>query len=314
MSQTRWQGQRFFFTYSRCNLEFDDVLDAIKSKKPFRRAIIVREPHADGEPHIHVVVEFERRIDFRDPHFFDIGTAHPNFGPVRTWGACVNYCRKGPSCPIRYEGCTPEDATESSTGSREESDHYARCESSSGERDWFSYALRESIPYAYADRFWRMCHGPRAPTLYERDTAGTIRLDLAAHVLGGEYTTVVCGPSGCGKTTWAKREAPLPALYVTDTDDLATFDPKVHRSIIFDEIRATGDANGKGRWPLTSQIKAVTHHDAASIRIRYTLARIPAFTVKIFLCTDSFLFDNDIQIMRRIKLINLYSEEHNIFV
>lgn len=117
---------------------------------------------------------------------------------------------------------------------------------------------------------------------------------------------LVLGPTGCGKTTWALRNAPVPFLLVTHVDDLGYLDPKVHKSIVFDEVRCTGNLDGKGQWPLQEQIKLIQWETEASIKIRYKLARIPAKLPKIFTCTDKYCLSGNPQIKRRVQTINLY--------
>ena len=111
----------------------------------------------------------------------------------------------------------------------------------------------------------------------------------------------------------ALREAPKPCLFVTHKDELRWFDEKVHKSIVFDEIRCTGETDGwsrRGKWPLVEQIKLLTADTPVSLHVRYGVARIPPKVVKLFTCTDTVLFTDDAQTRRRIhQLVNLYDHE-----
>lgn len=314
----RFQGRLFFLTYPRNDTPVDELVSFCKALTHFKRGIFCQERHADGGYHLHAAVEFGRRIE-RKYDFFDLNGTHGDYQSCGSWGACVNYCRKDESAEIRYEGCTPEDATQQSTGGRPESNYYAECEARPSQRDWFEYALQRRIPYAYAEKFWKLAHGAKPPTIYQRptgDDAGIIHdFHLSATRLDADgYVCVVCGPSGIGKTTWALREAPLPALFVTHRDDLQHFNAKEHNSIIFDEMRCTGETDtygrNKGKWPLVEQIKLLTSDTPVSIHCRYTLARIPSKVVKIFSCTDKMCFNDDIQTRRRIhQIVNLYEHD-----
>lgn len=316
-SQTtvRLQGNRFLLTYPRCDVDPTELRDFLAALPVFERCIVARERHADGGYHLHAAVEFRRRIQ-RKFDFFDFNGAHGNYQSCSSWGACVNYCRKDQGAEVVYEGCTAEDAARPGVGGGPSRDYITECETRPGEREWFGYALRERIPYAYAEKFWKICHAPRAKTYYDDPAEGTIpNFQLLATQLGpvGTYNVVVCGPSGAGKTTWALREAPKPCLFVTHKDELRWFDEKVHKSIVFDEIRCTGETDGwsrRGKWPLVEQIKLLTADTPVSLHVRYGVARIPPKVVKLFTCTDTVLFTDDAQTRRRIhQLVNLYDHE-----
>lgn len=311
----RLQGRLFFLTYPKHDGDPNELVAFLKTFPNFKRCIVAREQHADGSNHLHASVELGKRIE-RRYSFFRFEGAHGDFQTCRSWGACVNYCRKNENLEVVYEGCTAADAISPLPGGGSQSDYFAECEDRPCERDWFGYALRERIPYAYAERIYKLCHGDRPPTIFADPGEGTISdFHLSATQRDPEgFVCVVCGPSGVGKSTWALREAPKPALLVTHKDDLRYFNRNIHASIIFDELRCTGetDENGhnKGRWPLTEQIKLLTSDAPVSIHVRYNVARIPKRTVKIFTCTNSVMFSDDEQTKRRIhQLVNLYVHE-----
>lgn len=306
-----YTGRLFFFTYARTDKTCDDLFQFLQSRRDIRRAVIVKELHADGEPHLHAAVEFSSRLQTRRADFFDFDERHPNVARVRTWGACVNYCRKDGGDETRYYGCTAEDAAIGSPSEGESFDAETACRESQTRLEWLLTALRNTVPYGYADALWKTMHGRQAPTYHDNVVVSGVISNFGLNVREwGPAYRVICilGPSGCGKTTWALRECPTPFLLVTDIDDLGDFDPQVHKAIVFDEIRCTGDEYGKGKWPLTSQIKLTTWDTPVSIRIRYKVAHIPAHVPKIFTCCDTFPFTKDDQILRRVKFINLYEQ------
>nr|QJI53681.1 MAG: replication-associated protein [Cressdnaviricota sp.] len=317
-SQTtvRLQGNRFLLTYPRCDADPEQLVLFLKELPYFERCIVAREQHEDGGNHLHAAVEFQRRLQ-RKFDFFDFDGTHGNYQSCASWGKCVNYCRKNKGGEIIYENCTPEDAALARVGGRTQSDYIAECETRPRERDWYAFALRERIPYAYAEKFWKICHAPRAKTYDDDPGEGSVpNFQLLATVPGpvGTYNIVVCGPSGAGKTTWALRHAPKPCILITHKDELRWFDETYHKSIVFDEIRCTGETDGwnrRGKWPLVEQIKLLTSDTPVSLHVRYGVARIPPKVVKIFTCTDTVLFTEDAQIKRRIhQLVNLYDHEN----
>lgn len=306
-----FQGRFAFLTYAQTDVANDDLYWHLSGLKPIKRCVIVRERHTDGNWHSHTAIEFQQRFQTSRADFFDWDGHHPNIQRVRSWGACVNYCRKDQDNEISYYGCTAEDATERSREEAGGEQAYSYAIAAQSRQQWNIYCIDNSIAYAWAEAIWKETHGARAPTYHERPAGGVIG-GILHQMRAHERVTVVLGPSGIGKTSWAKREATLPFLFVTDIDDLAFYDPEVHKSIVFDEVRFNGDpepgARRKGKWPLTAQIKLVTWDDPVSIRIRYKIAHIPAHVQKIFTCTDTWSFSEDTQIKRRIHCIDLYTD------
>lgn len=310
MVDFRINARRFLLTYARSDLDAGLLYEFFKQLPvPPNRAIIAREKHADGEWHVHVAIEFSRRINSTRVSIFDFAGRHPNISPARTWGACVNYCRKEGTVETTYHDCTAETAAVGSAeGRRSDEDPYQIATDCQSIREWYTHCLAESIPYAFANAIWNQLHGARPPTFFASVREGVISCPTLSGLSWNPawHVLLLCGASGIGKTTWALREAPVPFLFVTDIDDLGHFDAQVHKAIVFDEVRCTGDVTGKGAWPLTSQIKLVTWDTPVSIRIRYKIAHIPKNVPKIFTSTDFFPVNGDAQIKRRVTALNLY--------
>jgi len=93
---------------------------------------------------------------------------------------------------------------------------------------------------------------------------------------------VIWGPTGCGKTSFARAHF-TNALFVTDIDQLSTFDPAIHDGIVFDEMSFS-------QWPPGAVINLVDTEQNREIRIRYTTVRIPARTKKIFCYNEQDVF------------------------
>jgi len=106
-------------------------------------------------------------------------------------------------------------------------------------------------------------------------------------------SVVMIGPSGVGKTQWALGHF-RNALFVTHTDDLLRFQEDVHDGIIFDDMNFT-------HMPRTCQIHLVDWDQPRSIHCRYSVARIPKHTKKIFTCNE-YCFTTDAAIRRRVTV------------
>lgn len=99
------------------------------------------------------------------------------------------------------------------------------------------------------------------------------------HKLDWTKTQIFWGESGIGKTQWALSLFKKPLL-VSHIDQLSGFD-KSYDGIIFDDMNFTGNAHGKGEWPIGSQIHLVDQDNNRNIHIRYEIANIPAHTKKV---------------------------------
>lgn len=103
---------------------------------------------------------------------------------------------------------------------------------------------------------------------------------------------VLRGPTGCGKTTWAKRNMPIPILFVSHIDTLKKFRTGFHKSIIFDDIDVK-------HYPRTGQIHLVDFENPRDIHCRHSTAHIPAGIYKCFTCNEWPLIEDE-AINRRI--------------
>lgn len=328
----RINAQRFLLTYPHYNQTPSEVLRLLNLVKPIRKGISCLELHQDGEPHVHAAIEFERRINSVNRRIFDLEGHHPNIQTARNWGACANYCRKEGTIEVGVFGAaSPEDVVRLDPGAdgapstpRNLFELARNCNSLP---EWIQICCDHRISAAYSKWIWDIENGDRPP-----DFAANIPLPdevtdfrLRATVWGdNDRSLVICGPSGIGKTSWAMANIPCGAvngrgpnkwLLVTHIDDLRHFDPRVHRSILFDEIRWDGAIENErrvGKRPLQDQIKVLTWDTPVSIHCRYGVARIPAHIIKIFTCTNSICFTSDEQTRRRVRVMNLYAPDRSI--
>lgn len=110
-------------------------------------------------------------------------------------------------------------------------------------------------------------------------------------------TQIFWGESGIGKTEFAKSVLGT-CLFVSHVDELTNYKPDVHQSLCFDDMDFK-------HTPRTSQIHLVDQDNPRSIHCRYTPARIPAQTKKIFTTNevDGYCVDlSDPAIRRRVQV------------
>jgi len=281
----RVASKEFSLTYPQCNLEKQTLLDKLKLEKNITYICISKELHQDGNPHLHVHIQFSKRKDIKNPKYFDFQGYHCNVQATKDSAAWNKYIKED------------QDFTE--WGEREEDYDLYQSARTMHHDDFFESARSKNICFQYAMEAWRSAQQVDN-TLTEDDT------------IEGSYaqqfnwfdttipnkTNVIIGPTGVGKTIFAKTKCKKPALFCSHMDDLKSFRAGFHQSIIFDDMSFT-------HIPTTGQIHLVDLFESRSIHVRYGIARIPRGIERWITCNTMPLSEHD-AIRRRINLINLY--------
>ncbi len=95
----RLQGKKLYITVPHCDRAPDQVMSDIARKfatKGIKWAVVCREPHEDGTPHIHVALWLKGTYDSRSVSDLDwIGNKHGNYRKMVKPVECVQYLLKG---------------------------------------------------------------------------------------------------------------------------------------------------------------------------------------------------------------------------
>jgi len=290
----RFDGQYVFLTYPQAAIDHGELHQFLSAIKPVAWARICTELHDDGNPHCHAVVKFSERLQSRSERVFDFNGHHPNIQTtIRSEQAALKYVSKDGE--FTDFGDVP---SVQSKRSREEALELA----GGDEKVFLTACLEARIPFQYAKRLREItmahnCQLNIIDNLYEALLEWECP-QLQQQTLPENKAAVLVGPSGCGKSAWAKRVAPKPALWVTHIDVLREFDPRIHKSIIFDDMSFK-------HMPLQAQIHLLDWVDDRVIHCRYGTAQIPKHTIKIFTCNDPPFVAHQ-AVDRRMQLINLY--------
>ncbi|QDJ95229.1 replication-associated protein [Capybara virus 11_cap1_98] len=278
-----FNGKRFFLTYPRCDQSKESLLTFLRTKGTIKSFTIGRELHEDGFPHLHAFVEFFSHK--RGPtRWLDFEGHHPNVQSPRNPIACRNYCKK--------DGDFIENEGEEIRGDEVWADDFE------DEESWFRHCVAKKIPFQYARYFWDKKN--ETDTLLENDYPGQVHQALENFIYEDwSRSLILKGPSGCGKTTWAKRNVPKPALFVSHVDQLKGFKKGYHKGIVFDDM----DFN---HWNRNAQIHLVDNENSRAIHCRYAVAHIPAGTAKIFTCNVTPFLVDDEAIRRRVIIRNVH--------
>lgn len=336
-----FNAKKAFLTFPHATFHPREFIAFLDDKRKLLRAIGNIELHdardenisdeaPTGElPHVHVVLEFERKLHTSDPRYFDFDGFHPSIEKVRNWQAAVNYLREKDEdgntyhIDIEYFRCDPDTADialqgQSATG--QTVDYVGIVRNCGSFDEWINFALNHRMAWGSACAMWDYFRGSvrdlltitTAPgiTFPENalsDEAVAARAKLADLEWPEEYaehrSIVIVGPSSAGKTVWALNNTPLPALFVRHIDDLRYFDQTLHRSIIFDDVQAA-------HLPLQTQRMLLDVAQPQAIHMRHKVAHIPAGTTKIFTAADSVPFLDNLQCKRRMHLIWLMEDQY----
>lgn len=90
----RIDSKSWFLTWPQCNLSKEDCLEQLQQKKKILGAVVCRELHEDGNPHLHAYVLLPKRFNCRDPRFWDLGPFHGKYEKARNIDHCSKYIKK----------------------------------------------------------------------------------------------------------------------------------------------------------------------------------------------------------------------------
>lgn len=283
----RLKGKRFHLIYAQCNLDAFTIYDVLEDLgKPIVRARIANELHENGDPHRHVAIEFESAWDVRNANahlFFDIEGHHPQIKPKRlntAWRNAWEYCAKDNRYTDFGAPLEPEDDHESlvdEAQTQHSFTEYLRVVERTRRNPYLAKLIWDAVQRERGND--RTILDPDDPEELIGRISSPILRNAEYDGLGpnGPVSVILQGPSSIGKTTWAKLNAPKPALWVVHPDDLKLFRPFYHASIIIDD-------QCMQHTPRSNQLQWVDRRNPTSVHLRYVVAHIPAGVHRIFTC------------------------------
>nr|ALO02543.1 AC1 [Soybean chlorotic blotch virus] len=99
----RVHAKNIFLTYPRCSLSKDEALELLLGvTTPVNKKFIkvARELHEDGQPHLHVLLQFEGKFSIKNPRLFDLVSRasahvfHPNVQGAKSSSDVKSYIDK----------------------------------------------------------------------------------------------------------------------------------------------------------------------------------------------------------------------------
>ncbi|AUM61789.1 Rep [uncultured virus] len=301
MAPFRISNVAVLLTYSQIGeTTKEDILYTLEERLPKFQYCIGEEQHQDGGRHIHCVLRFERKFDSKDSTIFDVSTFdtwhHPNIKKIQRGQAnlqrSIDYVSKEDPTPL---SSFPNTLT------------WSEITQNSATPDEFLENIKKNYPKDYCTNLQRYEYA--ASKLFPQTSPNDIPVgyqnDYEYPTLNIQTdfskSTVIIGTPGCGKTSWAKDNAPKPALFIRHLDSLALIRPE-HRSIIFDDLDFR-------HLPVSTQKYLVDYENLSEIHVRYKVAKIKPGIPRIFTANEyPFIDDTSIHadaINRRVNKIYL---------
>jgi len=277
----RIQAKNFSITYPQADFSLEDGLTYLRNKRfvdalPVH-VIICSETHADGTLHRHAFVKYARKINLRNERFFDFGGRHPNIQATTNVNAWINY--------IKEDGSFLEWTSDAVAAQ----DHLFERARTMPEESYYEQARAERIPFGYAQHAWSTVNNDAERLTFHRDPNDEFNFafnrPLSEFPLARNLTNVIVGPTGCGKTLFLCRHLEKPMLLISHIDDLKYLNPRVHKSILFDDMSFD-------HMPVTAQIHLCDRNLPRSIHRRYGTTLIPvSMQVAVSCNTRPFVWD-----------------------
>lgn len=160
MTPFRITGRQFFLTYPQCPLTKEEALEQLEDKGALIAYVVAEEKHADGTPHLHAYLKFDRKKNFTGTHCFDLeeGTQkyHGNYQTVRNSEATINYCKK------------TENYIEKMEEEEKEIDLFDMARTRTRE-EFIKLCIQQKVSNAYCNQIWEMT---RKESTIDENSAG----------------------------------------------------------------------------------------------------------------------------------------------
>nr|AMB61296.2 REP [Pepper huasteco yellow vein virus] len=227
----RLNAKNYFLTYPQCSISKEDALAQIQNiSTPVNKKYIkiCKESHEDGQPHLHVLIQFEGKYQCTNNRFFDLVSStrsahfHPNIQGAKSSSDVKAYIDK--------DGDTVEwgefqiDGRSARGGQQSANDTYAKALNSASAEEALQI-IKEEQPQHFFLQFHnivanRIFHTPPEPWVppFQLSSFNNVPeimtqwvsenvCDAAARPMR-PLSLVVEGPSRTGKTLWARSLGP----------------------------------------------------------------------------------------------------------
>nr|CRI68613.1 Replication protein [Pepper huasteco yellow vein virus] len=229
----RLNAKNYFLTYPQCSISKEEALAQLHNlSTPVKKKYIkiCKESHEDGQPHLHVLIQFEGKYQCTNNRFFDLVSStrsahfHPNIQGAKSSSDVKTYIDK--------DGDTVEwgefqiDGRSARGGQQSANDTYAKALNSASAEEALQIIKEEQPQHFFlqfhnivsnANRIFQTPPEPWVPPFQQASFNNVPAImtqwvsdnvcDAAARPLR-PLSLVVEGPSRTGKTLWARSLGP----------------------------------------------------------------------------------------------------------
>nr|AHX74126.1 replication associated protein [Sugarcane white streak virus] len=233
----QFKAQNIFLTYPRCDISVDVAARTLLTLcHRFQPLYILcsQEHHADGSNHLHILLQTDKTMYTRNPHYFDICGHHPNIQPAKSPDNVRAYILKDPITSFE-EGSFQPRGSRSNTSAIPRSGNSGTKDSlmrdtinTSTSKDDYLTRVRNSFPFDWATRLQQFEYSasklfpepvreyvnpfpPSEPDLFCREIIDRwvydeLDMDItdAFDAAQRRRSLYIVGPTRTGKFTWAR--------------------------------------------------------------------------------------------------------------
>nr|AFD63058.1 replication associated protein [Chickpea chlorosis virus-E] len=244
----RLQTKYVFLTYPHCSSTATSLRDFLWDKLS-RFAIffiaVATELHQDGTPHLHCLLQLDKRGDIRDPSFFDFEGNHPNIQPAKNSEQVLDYISKDGNVITRG------DFRKHKVSPTKHDERWRNIIQTATTKEEYLGMIRDQFPHEWATKLQWLEYSanklfPDIEPPYENPF---YPIDLQCHEEIQEWlnrdlyvepeqlqhrrnSLYICGPTRTGKTSWARSLGRH--NYFNGGVDFTTYDTNATYNIIDD--------------------------------------------------------------------------------
>ncbi|QCX35057.1 replication-associated protein [Blackfly DNA virus 19] len=245
MSAFRLSAKNISLTYAQVvTFTKEELFEHLLSLDP-AFLIVSQETHKDGGLHFHCLFTGTRKLEIKNPRYFDFRGAHPNTQGTRNKRAWLEYLKKEDGQPLQFGTDSTEKRSWADTLGAETREEFLDMVKSVSPRDWI---LQNDRITSFADKIysrkedykplWTQFHITSRMQLWESQRKNSVcnRLDRPKSLF-------VQGPSRTGKTEWARSLGKH--MYWNGMIDITNWDDEAEYAI-FDDFEYQYIPNKKG--------------------------------------------------------------------
>ncbi|CAM33399.1 replication associated protein [Tomato leaf curl Seychelles virus] len=229
----RVSAKNIFLTYPKCSLSKEIALELLKAIKCPSDKLFIRvsqEKHQDGSLHLHALIQFKGKAQFKNPRHFDLqhptssSQFHPNFQGAKSSSDVKSYIEKDGDY---IDWGTFQVDGRSARGGQQTANDAAADALNAGSKDAALQIIREKLPEKFIFQYHnlvsnldRIFQEPPAPYISPflcssfNQVPEELEVWAAENVMGAAarpwrpISIVIEGDSRTGKTMWARSLGP----------------------------------------------------------------------------------------------------------